>query len=297
MASANDNNNSNKRRRLADDASLGGVCLSDLPAERLTHIASFLPLPSRALFAAALDDPKSKFNASISNIFPGNQLVGSGGTLQFRDISAQLAERHVQSILLAIEALDRSDILDFGKIGREHVVQLTDDGMNAILLCIDAVNNVRKLRLANCINITGAGLEPLRGSAIIEQIDLSLVGKHQSPILNPEPPISCEFVLPVLHSILGSGGCSLKHLQFPIKWRNLSYSLTRQGMQLQQFLTRYDEFMQRRVRVSCLNCSYDLPINGGSWMEINCIGTKTTRAMNASITTAVNVSISMMIMI
>lgn len=140
--------------------------------------------------------------------------------MQFRDISAQLAERHVQSILLAIEALDRSDILDFGKIGREHVVQLTDDGMNAILLCIDAVNNVRKLRLANCINITGAGLEPLRGSAIIEQIDLSLVGKHQSPVLNPEPPISCEFVLPILHSILGSGGCSLKHLQFPIKWRN-----------------------------------------------------------------------------
>lgn len=56
--------------------------------------------------------------------------------------------------------------------------------------------------------------------------------------------------------------------------KHLSFSLTRQGMQLQQFLTRYDEFMQRRVRVSCLNCSYDLPINGGSWMEINCIGTQ-----------------------
>ena len=99
---------------------------------------------------------------------------------------------------------------------------------------IDAVNNIKKLRLTNCINITGVGLDPLWGSTIIEQIDLSLVGDHEEPTLTEiwhppikmdywcsredvvvpfDPPISCELVLPILDSIIERKGNLLKHLQ------------------------------------------------------------------------------------
>ena len=79
---------------------------------------------------------------------------------------------------------------------------------------------MKRLKLANCVNITGAGLEPLRGSLIIEQIDLSLVEEHQRPKINPEPQISWGHVLPILDSIIEREGCSLMHLQFPSVWRD-----------------------------------------------------------------------------
>ena len=76
------------------------------------------------------------------------------------------------------------------------------------------------MRLANCINITGAGLEPLSGSSVIEIIDLSLAGNHESPRLSPEPPISCDEVLPILDSIIERGEeCALKFLVPPKVWQ------------------------------------------------------------------------------
>ena len=94
------------------------------------------------------------------------------------------------------------DTLDFGDIEKELSVKLKDDDIEKVLLCIDAVNKVKRLKLTSCVNITGAGLEPLRGSLIIEQIDLSLFGEHQRPHISPEPQISCSNVLPILDSII-----------------------------------------------------------------------------------------------
>jgi hypothetical protein len=64
---------------------------------------------------------------------------------------------------------DHWDTLDFGEIEKDLAARLTDDDIKAVLWCIDAGNRVKKLSLAHCVNITGAGLEPLRGSTIIEQ--------------------------------------------------------------------------------------------------------------------------------
>jgi hypothetical protein len=192
-------NNSIKRRKIEGRASTDACCLTDLPKEALIHVATFLAAPSRALFAASLDGSSGSSDENVSAIFPSNQLIGSGGSVDFRgEISAQLDQDHVQKILWEIEALNQTDILDFGKISKKYVVQLSDDGIKTILLCVDAVNTVQRLKLANCIGITGVGLEPLRGSTMIEQIDLSLVGKQMSNYINPEPPISCEAVLPIL---------------------------------------------------------------------------------------------------
>ena len=73
--------------------------------------------------------------------------------------------------------------MDFGDIEKELAVKLTDDDIKGVLLSINSINNLMTLRLTNLLSITGVGLEPLRGSTMIEKIDLSLVGDHRVLIL------------------------------------------------------------------------------------------------------------------
>ena len=220
MASAR---NSSKRRRLLGDAR----CLSDLPSGILTHVANYLAPPSRALFAAALTTHQNSAASDERN----SAIVGNEWTT-----------------------------LDFGDIEKDLAVKLIDADISAVLMCINAVNRLKWLKLTNCINITGVGLEPLRGSTIIEQIDLSLVGKHQSPILKPKPPISCEFVLPILDSIIEREGCSLRHLQFPSACRAED-----ERVQFEEFFGRYNEMLVNRG-ASCLKCNANLPREDRIWI-------------------------------
>ena len=160
---------SSKRRRPSTGKS-ALLSLSDLPSGILAHTASFLAAPASpatALFAIALDENSTITNERSSAIV-GNQW----------------------------------DTLDFGEIEKEVVARLSDADIEKVLLCVGAVNNVKRLKLTNCVAITGTCLEPLRGSLIIEQIDLSLIGEHQNPDLYLEPPISCDHVLPILDSII-----------------------------------------------------------------------------------------------
>ena len=126
-----------------------------------------------------------------------------------------------------------------------------------MLLRIDAVNRVKKLKLTNCVNITGVGLEPLRGCIELQQIDLSLVEEHQSPKLVPEPPISCDYVLPILHSIIETKGCALKHIQFPRVWDQ-----DHLWIESNMFVTRYNQMWRNRGAISCFKCDVVLEAGG-----------------------------------
>ena len=179
MAAANV---SNKRKRLDGDASLDAGCLSDLPSGILTHVANYLDAPSRLFFAAALATHQNTTASDERN----TAIVGNEWST-----------------------------LDFGDIEKDLVVRLSDGDISAVLQCIDAFNRVKKLKLTNCINITGVGLEPLRGSTTIEQIDLSLFYDRKHPDFCPAPLISCEFVLPILDSIIEREGSLLRHLHLP----------------------------------------------------------------------------------
>jgi len=118
---------------------------------------------------------------------------------------------------------------------------------------IDAVNNLHILKLAGCVNISGSGLDTLRSSVAIEQIDLSLVGKHESPIIEPEPLLFEDVLIPILDSIINRGS-SLKQLEFPKNWRNSkSTSMT-------LFLDRYDDYLMSQ-RYYCFKC--DTLLTGG----------------------------------
>lgn len=102
MTESTTTGNSSKRRRVADGL-LHCRRLSDLPIiEPLTHVATFLAAPSRAIFAVALTTVHS---------FQGD-----------RDgISAQKI------------AGDDWDTLDFGHVEKELAERLSDDDINAIL--------------------------------------------------------------------------------------------------------------------------------------------------------------------
>jgi hypothetical protein len=196
---------------------------SDLTIGILDHTASFLAPPSRAIFAVALTNDNHKPNENSSSI----------------------------------AAADDWDTLDFGEIEKELAARLSDYDISDVLQHVNAVNTVKRLRLTNCTQISGICLEPLRGSKVVEQIDLSLVGDGESPRLDPEPPISYYAVMPILDSITRAEGCSLKHLQFPYKWRRNRSTHS----EFHAFIGRYNEMRGNRGMVRCLNCE-DLPRSG-----------------------------------
>eukprot|EP00984_Skeletonema_dohrnii_P023986 scaffold13088_cov77-Skeletonema_dohrnii-CCMP3373.AAC.4 len=225
----------NKRRRIAaaDDSSQRIGCLTDLPSGILAHAASFLAAPSKALFAIALAEDSAVSTNERSSAIVGNQW----------------------------------SFLDFGEIEKDLSAKLTDDDIEKVLLCIDAVNNVKRLKLTNCVNITGVGLEPLRGSLIIEQIDLSLVVHHKSLDLELAPQISCDHVLPILDSIIASEGCLLRYVQFPLVWLTERSS----SSDFHAFIGRSNQMWENRGTISCLECNINLPSGSGrnEWIDTN----------------------------
>eukprot|EP00984_Skeletonema_dohrnii_P005119 scaffold1802_cov146-Skeletonema_dohrnii-CCMP3373.AAC.3 len=224
---------SSKRRRMSiGNTTIEGTnSLSDLPSGILVHAATFLATPSRALFAAALMDDAQVVN-QLSLAIAGDQTT-----------------------------------LDFGDIEEELALNLSDGDINSALLCIDAVNKLKKLRITNCVNMTGIGLEPLRGSAIIQQIDLSLTCDGEGPsTLDLESSISFGIVLPILDSIIERG--VVQHITLPRIWRDerLEHNFT-EG-EVHQFLIgttkcyrTVTEEATARIAIVIL-----LELNGLKWM-------------------------------
>ena len=215
-----------KRRRTADDK--GMMSINNLPDALLTGIAKYLADPSRALFAIALTptftQPTETSNAIVSG--------GNWQTLDFGDIEKQLASK------------------------------LTDDDVHKMLICIDGINNIKTLKLAGCVNITGRGLHPLN-TAALEQIDLSLVGKHESPDIEPEPLLCESVMIPFLDSILSKG--RLKHLDLPTKFR------LQRSREMRQFLERYISYLES-FRYGCSKCERLCQDTGlgalGAWVRL-----------------------------
>ena len=192
--------NSNKRQGTADEAVV--QCITDLPDGILVGIASYLAKPSVALFAIVNSRPSTQASNAI------------------------------------ISSIDWS-VLDFGDIEKGLAAKLSDNDIEKVLESIGAVNNLQILKLAGCVNITGSGLDMLRSSIAIQQIDMSLVGKHEAPLIEPEPSLSEDIVIPIVDGII-SRGSSLKQLELPKKWRS------EQSTYMIEFIERYDEYLRNQ---------------------------------------------------
>ena len=225
---------SNKRRRTASSAADLHI-LCDLPDSLLVNVASYLSSPLRALFAVSISASSSSWQVVNWQPEPSTTSKAIVSSLK-NDGGGKIS-------------------LDFENVEKILANKLTDDDIGALLTCINAKDTVRVLILAGCVNITGTGLEPLRGASALEQLDLSLVGRYEEANIRPEPLISHEVVLPLLCSIIDAeGGLPLRYIQYPKKWRGDGAELTQFKA---QFKARYNQLWCTR-RPHCSECSKNM---------------------------------------
>ncbi|KAL7548287.1 LOW QUALITY PROTEIN: hypothetical protein ACHAWF_011576, partial [Thalassiosira exigua] len=254
----------------------GGLGIVDLPDAALAKVGEFVPKTSAGLLAVALTAPPSSWRrggwegrpsaavaAVLSSVSSGVEGGHGWEILDFTDVHREPKARH----RIDEEEDDESVILKRGYILQENyknlqtntkaticggdVVEetlankLNDKDIGALLACIDAVHKVQRIKLAGCVGITGKCLEPLRGSSVLEQLDLCLAGEHEDPCIEPVPKTSVSKVIPILQSIIRKEGNVLKQLQLPIKWIATGYQepphrYTHDG--LANFLSEYSEY-------------------------------------------------------
>jgi len=174
----------NKRRRTTSNT----LTITDLPIGFLVDVSSYLSKPSRAIFAVS-------FCASSS--------------------SQKKVEQSISDSSKAIIAASDWDTLDFADIDKNLAERLTDDNIQSILKCV-AIQSTRILKLTNCTNIIGHGLDPLRETETLELIDLSLQGKYETQKTVSYLKLLQRVVLPVFNT--NNIRRTLKYVHFPYNW-------------------------------------------------------------------------------
>ena len=171
----------------------------------------------------------------------------------------------------AIVSAQQWDMLDFEDVDEELANKLTDDDIYSILKSINAQDMLKRLKLCGCVNITGIGLHPLQGSVVLEQIDISLIRKYEKPSYNkPQSKISEDVVVPILDSIISADGCSIKYIQFPMKWRAIGMNGIEDNplMVLQR---NFNALLGNRTYrgVNCIHCAVRIhPVQAQNWYRI-----------------------------
>lgn len=209
-----------------------------LPDALLLKVISYLPRENRLLFAVALTAPSHNWRCRRR----GRRHSGPSPK---------------SSMVLTLSNTDwRNDWgeFDFGNValaaGRRYfpLGGLSDDDLRAALLCIDAKNTVRSLKLSKCYGLSGKGLEPLRESKILQRVDLSLVGKHDDPcVYVGVSKLKVKEVVPILFTIITLPNCNLRHVQFPAHWRR------ERKHQLTCFLFAYNGMLDSAPNEPCRN--------------------------------------------
>ena len=201
----------NKRRKTSTD-----INITDLPDEAVKYIAGCLPKPSRALLAVALTTESSRWTKiDWTKSVASPSILSLWGKTKRKQPSAA-----TNAIVLPPSQNNIWGNIDFGDIEPCLASRLTDDDIAAVLACVNALHKLKTCVLSGCINISGRGLVPLRGSEVLERLDMSLVGRHENPILKCEPLLSKTQVIPILDSIVDRENHSLKYIQFPKMWRD-----------------------------------------------------------------------------
>ena len=211
---------SNKRAKLLSISTQ--LNIDNLPDSVLLHIAGYLQETSRVLLAVALTTSSAK-PSEASNI-----IISASGDIRNKNFGTTV---------------------DFGDTDKKLAAKLTDEDIGGVLKCVGEVHIILRVKLTHCVGVKGDGLEPLRSSTSLIQLDLSLVGLKESPELSPVPMISEALVIPILNSIIDADGCSLRQVQFPKKWREEQSEL------MVQFLSKYNRVMnERKMTCSTYEC-------------------------------------------
>jgi len=209
MEVSNNDSANLKRRRTSSQKSNASSILSlhTLPNDHTKTISSYLVPTSQELLACALTAPSTSFVSTDWN----------------RNRNMTMASKTI--VNYPIEVLDFEDIGDLA--GR-----LSDDDIVALLVCIDAKNNLKQLQLtASCKKLIGYGL------AVLEHISLEL-------------PMKClSFVVftSILDSIITDGN-SLRE----IKVSNIKHAKSKPSVR--RFLAKFHKLLLIGDRCECEQC-------------------------------------------
>ena len=170
----------------------GDMQILDLPDLMLANIAKYLTKPSIPLFAIAVTSQQASIGSSEAS-----------------DITWQPTST---SNAIITGAYGERNTLDFGEIEESLASSLTDDHVRDILMCIDAINVLKVLKLTGIINIEGRGLDILRGSLMLECIEYEKQQYCKLPQANLSPSV---IIISILESIVKSPGNKLQYIYFP----------------------------------------------------------------------------------
>ena len=257
--------------------------LTQLPTDQLVHIADYLPKTSRALFAVALTAPSvswcaSGFRGEPSEVssaiimaassskkfyLPENdgtgfyRKKGSGaGVVSVTGVNGDDMEFHpnksAESEIKEYYAATSWAMLSLVDLELHLAKKMKDDDIGAILVCINATENLKKLRIASPYgdDIVGHGLEPLRGSAVLKSITIGDQSYDWRRNQSQEKPLSVGVVIPILNSILDAGN-SLREVSLPSKWKMTE---SRNDPPLSDFFGRFSQLKITEL-VECVHCS------------------------------------------
>lgn len=190
------------------------LSIGQLPDAALVQISSYLHKIDRALFAASLTAPSWSWEKHEFKLPPSETSKIIVSCTNWETINS------------------RFDLSSQG-------AKLTDGDWGAMLVCIDAVNKLKKFTLLlQSEQFMGSGLKPLCGSMVLQQINFETYSYKCK--------ISCASVVPILDSIISGGEeSSLQHLQLPNCWRLGKSQL------LRDFIGRYNYVMDERINLHC----------------------------------------------
>ena len=130
-----------------------------------------------------------------------------------------------------------------GGAGLSIYTDITDRELQQLLVLIDAKNTVKILRLNDCHKIIGHGLEPLRGSTVLERI-----------YIDEEGGMCITTVIPIFESIIDSTENPRMDLVRDIKFELATY--VNRSPALVDFLLKLNQLL--------LNGHCDICVNGAN---------------------------------
>ena len=233
------------------------IKIINLPEWAIREIIDYIPKTSRALLALALTtDSASWRDIHWNKSAPKSILTWfkKGPTSRKKSMRPSAITKAILSPKNAEEA-DLWEEVNFEDNEKILCTHLTDDDIAGMLACINSVQKLKRLYLPYCTNITGIALEPLRGSAVLERLDLSLRRNRGYDFISriQRQELSKIQVLPILYSIIGRQNHALKHIQFPYRW---SPDCEEDSGYFERFLQQYNE-SDHQQNILCRNCNVD----------------------------------------
>ena len=148
-------------------------------------------------------------------------------------------------------------VIDFGSVSKEMASKLTDDQLKKLLVKCRAKEVTTILKLTGCVGLTGKGLEPLRGSIVLREIDLrlsnmeGLESTYVLSLLSSMPPIA-----PVPASF-GNRHLGLSLVKFPVYSKAVDNWYKRFSYPAGNWLRKHNKAVQLKaieLRTSCGHC-------------------------------------------